>query len=177
MKCLLILILPFLITYNPSNANAYYRPNSIDTSRCAFIKFDQKQNYYFDKNVKPATLSAEEIVKIESLISKRVLEYNRIEKDSALSITKRLRKKRRDPNFIWEGDIIKNPSKYYKQLIAVVNSKGEKEVWVNCFCSKVGKSHWKKDIVLVMDGGSCYFNLKVNVTKNTVYDLMVNGVA
>jgi hypothetical protein len=150
---------------------------SIDTSIYAILKFDKANNYYFDKTAKPSTLSSEDIVKIEGLISKQVSEYNRIEKDSAISITKRLRKKSHDPNFIWRGDFIKNSSKYYKQLVPIINAKGEKEVWVNCFCNASEKSYWKKSIVLVMDGGSCYFNLKINLTKGTVYDFIVNGMA
>jgi len=149
----------------------------IDTSKYVILKFHKGGDYYFGKDAKPDTLSAEDIAKIEDLIGKRISEYNRAEKDSAISITKRIRKKNHDPNFTWTGDFIKNPSKYYKQLIPIINIKGEKEVWVNCFCSADGKPYWKKNIVLVMDGGSCYFNLKINLTTGTVYDFMVNGVA
>ena len=70
---------------------------------------------------------------------------------------------------------IKDVSKYYKQFIAVINKQGEKEVWINCFCSKDPK--WKNEVVLVLDGGNCYFQLKINLTKKLVYDFMVNGVA
>jgi hypothetical protein len=151
---------------------------SLDTSRYAILKFDKDSDQYvFGKNAKPATLFDADIVKIEDLISKRVSEYNRIEKDSAISITKRLRKKSHDPNFVWNGDFVKNPSEYYKQLIPINNSKGEKEVWVNCFCDTSEKSYWKKSIVMVNDGGSCFFQLKINLTKNIVYNFFVNGVA
>jgi len=149
----------------------------LDTSRYAILEFDKANNYYFDKDAKPTTLSNEDIVKIEDLIEKRVSEYNRIEKDSAISITKRLRKKKHDPNFTWKGDFIKTPSKYYKQLMPIINSKGEKEVWVNCFCNTGENSDWKKSIVLMEDGGSCYFKLKINLTKGIVYNFMVNGIA
>jgi hypothetical protein len=40
--------------------------------------------------------------------------------------------------------------KIQKQLIAATNNKGEKEVWVNCFCR----------IYLVEDGGNCFFILR-----------------
>jgi len=149
----------------------------IDTSIYTILKLDKANNYYFDKNVTPTTLSGDDILKIEYLVNKRVSEYNRIEKDSAISITKRITKKKHDPNFTWTGDVIRNPAKYYKQLIPIINSKGEKEVWVNCFCTTAEKYYWKKDIVLVDDGGSCFFNLKINLTKGTVYDFMVNGMA
>jgi len=132
-----------------------------DTTRYAVLKLDSIPNYIFDKNYKPAPLSDAEIIQLEKLISKKVAEINKEE--------------RRGGHF--KFDYVGNPRKYYKQFIAVVNLKGEKEVWVNCLCDIDNISYFKKDIVLVLDGGSCYFNLKINLTKNTVYDLMINGVA
>jgi len=149
----------------------------IDSSIYTILQLDKTNDYLFDKGAKASTLSGADIEKIEDLIGERVSEHNRIEQDSALSITKRLRKKNHDPKFVWEADFIKNPAKYYKQLIPIINSKGEKEVWVNCFCSTYEKSYWKKDIVAVNDGGSCFFQLKINLTKGTISDFMVNGVA
>jgi len=65
---------------------------------------------------------------------------------------------------------------YKKQLIAVTNSKGEKEIWINCFCDDWDKS-WKTEIIEVHDGGPCYFNLKINLTTKKIYDFGVNGFA
>jgi hypothetical protein len=184
MKIITIAFSLFILAFGGYGRKTTIRPKRIihlseilDTARYAILKFNKANNYYFDKDAKPATLSSEDIVKIEDLINKRISEYNRIEKDSAISITKRIRKKKHDPNFTWTADFIKNPSKYYKQLIPIINSKGEKEVWVNCFCDIEGTPFWKKSIVLLLDGGSCYFNLKINLTKGVVYDFMVNGVA
>ena len=73
------------------------------------------------------------------------------------------------------AECVLNPEKFYKQFIAVINSKGEKEVWINCCCTVYDRSDWKTEVLLVMDGGSCFFNLKINLSKNTVYDLMING--
>jgi hypothetical protein len=47
-----------------------------------------------------------------------------------------------------------------------LNSKGEKEVWINCFC-RDGERDWRKNLVFVKDGGNCYFNLKVNLSRGT----------
>ncbi|MGC3943794.1 MAG: hypothetical protein QM762_04505 [Chryseolinea sp.] len=65
---------------------------------------------------------------------------------------------------------------YRKQLVAVINSKGEKEVWVNCFCVTFNDS-WKTQILNIEDGGPCYFNFKVNLVTKRVYDFIVNGFA
>ena len=73
-------------------------------------------------------------------------------------------------------NIIVQPEKYFKQFIVVINVKGEKIVWVNCMCEVFG-DYWKKRIPIVNDGGSCYFRLKINLTKKVVYDFYTNGLA
>lgn len=65
---------------------------------------------------------------------------------------------------------------YQKQLMVVKNSKGEKEVWVNCFCSNLPQS-WTTEVHMVEDGGPCFFNFKINIATKVIYDLMVNGSA
>ena len=137
-----------------------YYLTSKDHSRNAILQFDINRDYtIFGKNAKPATLSNSEITNIEKMIKKRVLEFNEHAKHSKV-------------NF----GLIKKPEKYFKQLIAVENSKGEKEVWVNCCCS-VMHNYWKTHIQITEDGGSCYFQLKINLTNNLLYDFSVNGVA
>jgi hypothetical protein len=49
-------------------------------------------------------------------------------------------------------------------------------VWINCFCN-YEELDWKKSMVFVKYGGKCYFNLRVNLSRGTYYDLMVNGSA
>jgi len=71
---------------------------------------------------------------------------------------------------------IKSLRKYYFQLVPVKNQKGETEVWVNALCD-ISHYDWKKKVMMVMDGGNCYFNIKINITKGTNEILMVNGYA
>jgi hypothetical protein len=140
----------------PASSKYYFKPDYLQSDEAwpyAIFKYDAKQyGYLFGKNAKASTLSVSEIVDIENLIKKRINEYN---KNASQFIAK--------------------PDKYYKQFIAVINSKGEKEVWVNCCCSVM--ADWRKQIQVTYDGGSCYFSLKINLTKGTVYDFMVNGLA
>lgn len=73
--------------------------------------------------------------------------------------------------------------KYYSQFIVAINKKGEKEVWVNCFCDafiqeqKPYTINWKKEIVQVEEGGNCFFRLTINLATNSFYDFSVNGFA
>ena len=97
----------------------------LDTSKTAIILFDKKGNYPFDSSFKPATLTQEDIVNIDSLFMACVIDYN-----SSLDKNQKL----------LGIDLTKHD--YRKQLIVVTNRNGEKEVWVNCFCNTWDKK-WK----------------------------------
>lgn len=73
----------------------------------------------------------------------------------------------------------RKPDDYDRQFIGAIDPNGDKIIWINCFCKGEESSFkdWKNKIVFVNDGGDCFFNVKINITKNTYYDLMVNGVA
>jgi hypothetical protein len=72
--------------------------------------------------------------------------------------------------------IIKNtnrkPNEYHKQCISVIDSNGNKLVWINLTCSN---KYFQYVIYDVNDGGDCYASLKVNLTEQTYFDLWVNG--
>jgi hypothetical protein len=129
-----------------------------DSTRTAVIPWNF--DYPFDSlSYRPTTLSQRDIERVEDLLVETVADYN-----NSLSSG-------------YEDHKIDLKTKdYKKQLIAVVNSKGEKEVWVNCFCDIDGDS-WRQGIVMVSDGGPCFFNFKINLTTKEVYELMVNGFA
>lgn len=115
--------------------------------------------YIFDRNASPATLTPQDLEKIDSLLLVCVANYNKTV--------------RQDLEFM-KIDLVGRL--YKKQLIAVVNSRGEKEVWVNCFCDDFS-SHWKTELLIVHDGGSCYFDFTINLKSLRYYDLSVNGSA
>lgn len=103
-------------------------------------------NYIFDKDVKPYDLDEKDILAIMRIFN---------------SCPTR------------EG-ILKD--KYYnKQLVAVININGEKEVWVNCTCEHSLNFQYK--IISVDDGGPCYMSMKINLTTNQCYDVHFNGRA
>jgi hypothetical protein len=132
----------------------------VDTSNTAIILFDKKYSLPFDTSFNPATLTQDDLNSIDSLLVACVANYNN-------SLGKY--------NNLLSIDLKKY--NYRKQLIAVTNSKGEKEVWVNCFCDTWGSDKWKTEIMMVDDGGSCFFNFKINLATKKFYDLSVNGIA
>jgi hypothetical protein len=71
---------------------------------------------------------------------------------------------------------IKEILSYYKrQFVCYRNDKEEKIIWIYCFCASEKTLHWKEYFVSAMDGGDCFFNLKLNLTNKTAFDVKVNG--
>lgn len=68
--------------------------------------------------------------------------------------------------------------KYLRQYVGFINNNGEKIVWVNFIWeNNTSKAKMSKDIIDVMDGASYYWNIKVNLSKNQLFDLSVNGTS
>ena len=91
-------------------------------------------------------------------------------------------------NFLKEPKF-ENVKKYYRQYVCFINGKGEKIVYINAFCLNLdtptkinGKTKWKpfdwkNELLIVNDGGDCYWSIWINITKLEYYDLIVNGEA
>jgi hypothetical protein len=133
----------------------------IDTSVIAILPFDTTQTWIF-KECKQDILSTRDFEIIDALLTQCVNTYNKEQE---------LRSKENKPVKIYLLDL----KRHKRQYIAVVNDKGEREVWVNCFC-RAWDRNWKKEIIIVEDGGVCYFNVKINLTNKKYYKLMVNGI-
>ncbi len=148
------------------NQNVY----TVDTSVVAILPFDTTQ-YWIFKDSKPTNLTNDDLLKIETILNKSIKDYNPNQERKFKEINDKHPEYKLDKkNFTIDLTL------YKRQYVAVLNSKGEKEVWVNCFCG-AGSQNWKKNLIFVKDGGNCYFNLKINLTTGQYYELMVNGDA
>lgn len=139
------------------NSNAGQEIESVETD-FTIIEFDPEW-YWIYKNVSPSMLSDSEIQQVEKILQTVVEENNAS------------RKERTESRFSikLEG--------YKKQYVAVINQKGEKEVWANMFCSDFEAEYWEVGIVDVDDGGNCFWNVKINLATGEYYELSINGYA
>jgi hypothetical protein len=142
----------------------------IDTSIITILPFDKDMSWAV-KTGKKTDLTTNELLQIENLINKCISEYNLKQKIQFQKLNDEHPKYKLDKNNFFI-DLIN----YKRQYIATLNINGEKEIWINCFCDKPPKN-WRKKLVMVLDGGNCYFNLKINLTQNNYYELFVNGDA
>lgn len=132
----------------------------VDTSDIAVISFDKNHDWPFMHTYTPTTLSNGEIKLLDSLLKQCVSSYNQ-------KLASNLKS-----NYCIDFE----KYKYKRQYMAVLNDKGQKEVWVNGFCN-TGNKYWKTEIVLVNDGSNCYFNLKINLARKECFEVSVNGYA
>jgi hypothetical protein len=130
-----------------------------DTTNTAILEFKRARVWIFDSSYKSTELTQYDLTVIDSFQIKAVTEFNDWQKKT-------------NPDNAWMIDLKKLA--YRKQLIAVTNQTGEKEVWVNCFCHSVN-ADWKSNLVDVQDGGTCYFNFKINLTNKIYFNFRVNS--
>lgn len=112
---------------------------------------------YFGKDFigRNSSLNNDEILKVKKLIQS-VIEKNR--------------------NDFYRG---LNENDYYKQCIVIINSKGEKEININCLAKKSdhGNQEWQYQLIEVMDGGDYFFHIQINLTTNKISFLNIHGEA
>lgn len=134
----------------------------IDTSKIVVLSFENIPFLPVFENAVSAELTIEDYREIEILLEKCIEEYNINQKKFA------------EKHKLEKENI--NLPEYNRQYVPVINEYGEKEVWVNCFCGNYENSR-RQNIVIIKDGGKCFFNVKINITKKEYYNLMVNGHA
>ncbi len=142
-----------------------------DTSTIAVLPYDTSYYWLFEEHAKcrNADLSSAELDQLEELVQRAVTDYmSKYDHPEELA----------GDSAYWNQYRIAR-SGYVLQCIAVINSKGEREVWVNALCDHdwPTKDAWRKSIQMVSDGGGCFYQLKANLTRGTYSDLSVNGVA
>lgn len=126
-----------------------------DTTRHAVLNYDSSDHWSLRKGLKPASLDEDEVNMVRALLVKAMTEHNQKNND----------------NTYFQLDPLE---KYRMQLVPYINEKGEKEVWVNCFCSNEG-SRWRKWVISWEDGGKCFFNLTIYLSLKTSSLIAVNG--
>lgn len=69
-------------------------------------------------------------------------------------------------------------SDYYRQYVGYIDSKGNRIVLVNAVCKSYGqKSDLRKDWIFVFDGGTCFYQIRVDLTAKKCFDFSINGEA
>ncbi len=144
-----------------------------DTNTYAILSFKKFQVYPFDSTFSDAALKPEEIKIIEQLYFKAIDDYNKRKRNYIDSVYKNKKEKAE----ALRDYLIPISSVFFiKQLIPVINAKGEKEIYINCFRADPHSKEyfWKTELIEVMDGGNDHFHLIINLDKLIFYNVRIN---
>jgi hypothetical protein len=73
--------------------------------------------------------------------------------------------------------ICQNLDRYKRQFVGLIVD-GKKAVWINYFHDVDGNiKDWKKELVIVKDGGEDFFEIKVDLESASCFGLYVHGEA
>jgi hypothetical protein len=136
----------------------------------AFIKPDSSQlEHRFTDYDKQIALTEQDLKQIEKIIQKAYIEEAKNRESIRVKPSHLLLVKR--------------------QYISYLNKYGERIVWVNAFCkvpdiliedslggAKFQPMDWRKETVLIDDGGSCFWNILINLDTGQS-ELIFNGQA
>jgi len=151
----------------------------MDTSVIAIFSYDTIKYRWYNSVFKdgiPTVLTNAELLKIDTLLNTCIndynpsqeLEYSKYKAQSKIDTPLYKRDKKHFLIFLY---------RYKRQYLPIINARGEKEVWINCFCTPNGTEKWRSEIISVEDGGNCFFNIKLNLTTGQFYAFSVNNDA
>ena len=152
-------------TINTKKQQNHY---TIDSNVVAILPFDSTEYWAFwvFKEGKPTNLTNDNLHKIEIILNTCIKDYN-TEKEGRLKEFLEIDPKNKNDIKNLTIDL----TRYKRQYVAILNSKGEKHVFVSCFC-KTWDSNWKKDFLLFeKQEGNCVFSVKINLTTEQYYQL------
>lgn len=77
--------------------------------------------------------------------------------------------------------IRKNLNDYKRQYLGYIDSNGDKIIFISFFLDKNIKKQddqsWKEDYRIMFDGGASFWVAEINLKKNKVKNIFVNGIA
>ena len=120
----------------------------------------------------------------ENVIDDKAYRWNPTEEDIAKAeklikkyIVRSVEKKHYLPNQSRTPIVHQNLDKYYRQYLGCIDKRGRKILYVNCFWKDKENKFpgWKRKLIGVCDGGSYYWDIKVNLKKKKCFDYSVNG--
>lgn len=134
MKKYLLFVIPLFLYVSCKDKNA-----TVETKEGAFplakseytvLPFTSRERSLFEKDVRPSELSDKELIEIEGLLQKMMVEYNA---GQARALAKH---NKENPKNQWKETGYELETKGFKrQYLPVINEKGEKEVWIHFFCT------------------------------------------
>lgn len=123
-----------------------------------FIEQFEVDTYIFEEAYGRFTPSTAEVIEAEKLILQK------------------LKKESTEDKYLKK--IYDQWSSYGRQYVGFIDATGEKVIWVNYFPAQSSiANRIAKEVIDVEDGGCSYWNIKVNMPRKKVFDMMINSMA
>jgi hypothetical protein len=71
---------------------------------------------------------------------------------------------------------IDHPEQYFRQYLPIIRE-GEKLIYINAFCDQFPESRWRQRLVVIFDGGSCFWQALYDPIASKFSHLRINGEA
>ena len=152
------------------NISRMKEPSKFNGSNLDYVVLPYQLHWHWIfKKGKATKLAPSELIEIEQILKRAIKDNN--EKQHR----ERIKHNKSYPNNPMAKTAYELKLEGYKrQYVPIINNEGQKEVWINFFCDDLGTKNWKTTLVLVEDGGSCYYTIKINLTTKTYYALAIN---
>lgn len=139
-----------------------------------FIKEKKVEGYIFPKEYVPVLVRFDDVKERYSPTKEDVLKAEQLVKEQLVDLNQPLLNQGGECPIIHKG-----LSKYLRQYIGYIDQNGDRILWINYIRRKEKDqaSRLNKDVIMVLDGCSNYWNIKVNLSKGKLYDLRINGSA
>jgi hypothetical protein len=75
----------------------------------------------------------------------------------------------------WGFEIhIEDPERYFRQYVPVRRA-GQQLLYLNAFCDEQPPNYWRKRLVIVADGATCYWQAFYDPKRKSYSNLTING--
>lgn len=83
------------------------------------------------------------------------------------------------PDYLREAapDLLLDLDSYGRQYAGATGEDGRRLIFANFFCDPESWDNWRTQLLIVMDGGDCYFQVLYDPAARTFVSLSINGEA
>lgn len=145
---------------------------NIDSTRFCVFEYNSSYRWIFPENSIKSELTNEDIKIAEQLLNQEIKKFN----EEGKIRSDYLKEKFPDRQF-YEKQFSIILEEYRRQYIIATSPTRDKILHINFFCGTEGFEYWKEEYVSVDDGGNCFFQVLVNISKIKLLEFSVNGVA
>ncbi len=71
---------------------------------------------------------------------------------------------------------IEHPEKYFRQYVPIIQT-AQKRIYVNAFCDEGPLAYWRDKLVVVIDGGTCFYQVLYDPAAKKFSNLRINARA